>query len=173
LGIVYAAISGYGSVVQGVQLLNSHIRAAVSYLNQKSLESVLEGNPNYVFRTGTGKLGKLEGLFKKVQRGEIEPEEAAARAERLFRDDAEECPEFIASFLDVFHNQLDFQTQMELHPGVSLVQVASVDADLQKVISPGSTPSQPDQDRTPEKYKVEVWRESKRKRKNIRIKKIS
>jgi hypothetical protein len=51
LGAVYVAVSGYGSLAQGVQLLNSHVGAAVSCLNQKSLEAILEGNIRHAFKT--------------------------------------------------------------------------------------------------------------------------
>ena len=173
LGAVYVFISGYGSLAQGVQLLNSHVRSAVSCLNEKSIETIPEGNIRHKFKTGTGKLGKLEGLFRKVREGQVAPEVAAARAEKIFRDEADECPEFIASLLKEFSDQPEVQGQIDLPTDVPLVQKAKDQSKLRIEASSGDTPSAPSKDNAPDKYKVEVWRESKRKKRNIRVKKIN
>jgi hypothetical protein len=166
--LVYGAICGYGSFVQGLQMLNGHVRSAVSCLNDKSISSFSADVPKHIFKTGTGRLGKLEGLFAKARKGEITPELAAARAERMFRDEANECPEFIASFLSALHDQKEVPQQIDLLSDLPEFPAAVVERDLRPGISSGKTPSAPPQD----KYKVEVWRDSKRKKRYLEIIKI-
>jgi len=168
VALVYAGICGYGSFAQGLQTLNSHVRSAVSCLNDKSIESFSADVPKHTFKTGTGRLGKLEGLFEKVRKGEITPEIAAARAERMFRDEAEECPEFIASFLNALHNQQEVPQQLDLLSDFPQGKPAIIAREPRATISSSKTPTGP----PPERYKVEVWRESKRKRRFLKIKKI-
>ena len=158
--MVYAGICGYGSFAQGLQTLNSHVRSAVSCLNEKSIESFSADVPKNTFKTGTGRLGKLEGLFEKVREGEITPEIAAARAERMFRDEAEECPEFIASFLNALHNQQEVPQQLDLLSDFQQDEPAIIAREPRASISSSKTP-------TPTgllQKSTEVWRESKRKR---------
>lgn len=168
--LVYAGICGYGSFAQGLQTLNSHVRSAVSCLNEKSIESFSADVPKHTFKTGTGRLGKLEGLFEKVREGEITPEIAAARAERMFRDEAEECPEFIASFLNALHNQQEVPQQLDLLSDFPQDEPAIIAREPRASISFSKTPTPTGP--PPEKYKVEVWRESKRKRRFLKIKRL-
>lgn len=166
--MVYAGICGYGSFAQGLQTLNSHVRSAVSCLNEKSIESFSADVPKHTFKTGTGRLGKLDGLFEKVGKGEITPEIATARAERMFRDEAEECPEFIASSLNALHNQQEVPQQLDLLSGSPQGEPAIIPREPRAAISSSKTPTGP----PPEKYKVEVWRESRHKRRFLKIKRI-
>jgi hypothetical protein len=62
----------------------------------------------------SGKLGKLEGLLRKARESQVLPEVAEARVEKTFRDEAEECPEFIASLLEVSRDQPEIQGQIVL-----------------------------------------------------------
>jgi hypothetical protein len=168
IALVYAGICGYGSFVQGLQTLNSHVRSAVSCLNDKSIESFSADDPKHTFKTGTGRLGKLEGLFEKVRKGEITPEMAAARAERMFRDEAGECPEFIGSFLNALHDEQEAPEQLYLLSDFPQDEISMIAREPRASISPGKAPTAP----PPDKYKVEVWRESKRKRRFLKVKKI-
>ena len=173
LATVYFSICSYGSFVQGVQLLNSHVRAAVSCLNEKSLETIPESNIRHTFKTGTGKLGKIEGLSRKLREGSVTPAIAEARAKKILRDEAEECPELVASLLKAFHDQPEIQGQIDLPTDALLAEGAEGKSKLRKAASSGATPSAPSQDNALDKYKVEVWRESKGKKRNILIKKIT
>ena len=168
VALVYGAICGYGSFVQGLQMLNGHVRSAVSCLNDKSISSFSADVPKHIFKTGIGRLGKLEGLFVKVKKGEIAPEAAAARAERMFKDEADECPEFIASFLSALQDQAEVARQIDLLPALPEFPPAVIAGELRPGISSSKTPGAPPQD----KYKVEVWRESKRKKRFLEITKI-
>ena len=86
----------------------------------------------------------------------------------MFRDEAEECPEFIASFLDALHNQQEVPQQLDLLYDFTQGEPAIIARDPRAAISSSKAPAWP----PPERYKVEVWRESKRKRRFLKIKKI-
>jgi|688.fasta_scaffold632334_2 hypothetical protein len=81
-----------------------------------------------------------------IREGRVAPEDATARAEKIFQDEAEERPEFIASLLKEFHDQPEVQHQIDLPPDVTLVEGAENQFKLRIEASSGATPSAPTQD---------------------------
>jgi hypothetical protein len=116
-----------------------------------------------------GFLGALERLFVKVQRGELTADEAMAKAMELLGDEAEFEPDFIRDLRNALRNCPRHHQQQSL-PFVDEVS----DLDLNGLVP--KAPRLPSTPRLtlgpPLQLRVEVWRESKGKRKQTRIIKL-
>jgi hypothetical protein len=105
----------------------------------------------------------------RVQKGELTPEEAMIRAESVLGDEANAEPKFMRMLADALQNCPRYHQQQ---PFPFLEQ----DGELETLIKPPHAP-RPSKPSPPElgpplHYRVEVWRESKKKRKHTRIIKL-
>jgi len=164
LAALYFGIGNYGSFISGLQIVRDQVVTVSDILAKTAGQQLGRDFEGSKIRKRSGTLGALQRLFVKAQRGEITPEQATNEAEALIGDDAKESPEFMAQLSQSLAEAPRFHEQVSL-PLESTEEIP---------IS-----SQPHRDRrTPRPsiplgpvsshLRVEVWRESKKDKKNFR-----
>lgn len=169
VGALYLGIGNYGSFISGLQT----IRGQVSYVSNKLVENAVspfEGNNvKTTYRNSGGALSHLHRLFQKVQKGELTADQAMKEAERILGDEANSSPEFMQKLNEALKNAPKYPKQEYLFEGEeSELSGGNEERDKKK---PSRTPT-PKPDIPINQFRVEIWRESKRGKKNIRIRKL-
>ncbi|MEK7946692.1 hypothetical protein WKR98_18230 [Pigmentiphaga sp. YJ18] len=164
LGALYFGIGNYGSFISGLQIVRDQV-VTVSDVLAKTAEQQLgrdfEGSR---IRKRSGTLGALQRLFVQVQRGEITPEQATNEAEALIGDDAKESPEFMTKLSQSLVEAPRFHEQVQL-PLESTEEIPISGQPHRDRRTPRpSIPFWP----VSSHLRVEVWRESKKDKKNFR-----
>ncbi len=161
---LYLGIGQYDGFVSGVKTISSQIQASSEFLVKNAVAPFSEQFADSSCRKSSGQLGRLERLLRKVQAGSITPEIAAAKAEGIFKEDAEDCPEFMDSMKQAFLGTPPAPEQLDLDMDMQLG-----DTQTNRIVS---TPRLPSEERpalpSKEKYRVEIWRRSKRGRREIK-----
>ena len=161
---LYTGIGQYDGFVSGVKTISAQMQASSEFLIKKAVEPFSEQSPSHKCRKSSGQLGKLERLHRRVQSGSLTPEDAAAKAEEIFREDAGDCPEFMDSMQQAFLGEPPNPEQLDLD-----IDMPLVDSQSSRIFT---TPRLPAQDRPAlpprEKYRVEIWRKSKKQRREIK-----
>jgi hypothetical protein len=157
-------LATYGSISSGAKSLYSDVRAAGNYLGVKAAAPFPEANAKPKLRNRGEALTKLQSLFVRVANGSLTPDEAMILARNLFGDDV---PEFL----------IQLQESLENTPSQLSLPIEEIEINF-------AIPSVSDDDRKPpepkeiirairpDQYRVEIWRESKRSERNIRVRKV-
>lgn len=166
LGALYLGIGNYGDFVQGIQTIRGQISSVGDYLaEQAAIPFKSSGCEAQVKKRG-GSLGQLQRLFNKVQRREMTPEQAMIEAEAMFGEEASSVPGFMCDLqkslekLPLFHQQISLlpePTEQELE--------VSTRENERKPRPSRQIPSAP----PPQHIRVEVWRESKKGQRKVRV----
>lgn len=168
LGALYLGIGNYGGFMSGLQT----IRDQVSYTGKILVEnatSPLDGKDiQTTFRNRGGAVSRLHKLFQKVQQGKITADEAMVEAEKLLGKEAESSPEFMKDLQAQLTNAPMYPEQLDLieespDEGIGLLN------DNPK--RPSRTP-RPKPDIPTNQYRVEIWRESRKGKKRVKVTKL-
>jgi hypothetical protein len=165
-GAFVVGISVYGGLVSGIETISKQISATGKYLAEHAQSTFSCPDNQTTVRRKGGVPAALQRLFVRVQKGELTPTEASILGEALLGDEASEVPGFFEALANAFrscprHHQ---QVQLPLDESVEMPPVETTGSGLPKVPrrrSPGIPP--------PLHYRVEVWRESKKKRKQTKL----
>jgi len=166
LGVLYIAIGQYGSFISGLQTINNQVRSAGNYLGVRASAPFESSNAKPKIRKRGESLARLQSLFDKVQRGDITVDQAMTESRIIFGSEAEEAPEFMNELKNSLENAPLYPQQIHL---------PLVDTDGEELISEGKKQSKPrtPQPRVPppipDQYRVEVWRENKKGKRNVRV----
>lgn len=164
LSALFVGIGQYDGFVSGVNTISAQVQASSDFLIKNAVEPFIEQTPNHKCRKSSGQLGKLERLLRRVQSGSLTPEDAAAKAEEIFSEDAGDCPEFMNSMQQAFVGAPPTPEQLDLD-----IDIPLVDSESSRIVA---IPRLPLHDRpalpSREKYRVEIWRSSKRQRREIK-----
>jgi len=169
LGALYIGIGQYSSFISGLQTIHSQVRSVGDYLGERAGSPFELSNTKSKVRKRGESLAKLQSLFNKVQHGAITVEEAMRESEIIFGSEAEEAPEF----MNVLKEALE---QIPLFP--EQMQLPLVDINGEGLIQDGKkqTKPRPSQPRKPvpipEQYRVEVWRENRKGKRNVRVRSL-
>ncbi|MES2416002.1 MAG: hypothetical protein V4614_19575 [Pseudomonadota bacterium] len=169
-GALYLGIGNYGDFISGVKTISEQIGAAGEYLTEQA-SSMFSCPPSRASsRKRGGSLATLQRLFVRVQSGEMTPEEAMIRAEKLLGNEASAEPGFMEKLADAFQNCPRHHQQRPF-------PFSEQDEELEMLIA--STPTTPRPLRVPPPVlapplhlRIEVWRDSKKKRKQTRVIKL-
>ena len=167
LGMLYIGIGQYGSFISGLETINRQVRDVGDYLSDRAAAPFETSNKKPRVKRRGESLAKLKTLFARVQRGEMTVDQAMKEAESVFGDELKEAPEFVNALEDSLAKAPLLPRQIKL---------PLVDA-LGNDLIPGGKkrrevprPSQPPQPvPVPEHYRVELWRESKQSKRNVRV----
>lgn len=159
-------VSQYGSIVQGLETMHKHIVQTGSYLSEKAHELLGSENPAPEVRKRSGTLGQIQRLFEKVHRRQITAEEAMAEVEKLLGDEATTAPDFMKRLNESLRDGPLLPKQLFLSPAGELCEPAKEMPEKRQPSghrqpSPGLPPAN--------QFRVEIWRESKRGKKHIKI----
>lgn len=169
LAAVYVGIGNYGDFVSGLKTINEQLTATSAYLreNAPTVFSCPESKVTSTCQAGT--LAGLQRLFAKVQAGTLTPDEAMQRAQLLLGEETDSVPGFLEELARAFRDCPRFHEQQTLQfseqdEDVLLAVTTRTRAPRPPVVRPDLAP--------PLQLRVEVWRESKRKRKHTRVVKL-
>lgn len=169
VGALYLGIGNYGDFISGLQT----IRGQVSYLGNMLVESAASpfggDNVRTTYRKNSGALTQLNRLFQKVQRGEITADQAMMEVERKLGDEAGTSPEFMQKLNEALAGAPKHPEQVLLFDPMDNERPNETDENNKKK-SPRSPAPKPDIPLN--QYRVEIWRESKRDKKNIKVSKL-
>lgn len=166
LGAVYIGIGNYGGFISGLKTINEQLSATREYLAEEAGRTFSCPESKASMRKRGGSLAALQRLFIKVQKGEMTPDEAIALAETLLGNEVATVPGFQRDLENSLRTCPRFHEQLPLHLG------DLSDDDLQELLD-SKLPSRQPRPRptlgTALQFRVEVWRESKKKRKQTKV----
>lgn len=169
LAAVYVGIGNYGSFISGLETIKKQVRAAGAHLAEQAANPFVRLNvrPRVTQRGGT--LGQLQRLFRKVQRQEISAADAVREAEQLLGPEASAAPEFMNRLSDALRSARQYE---QLLLPMELSEDAAVEPDSEPESGPDRV-SRPPTGKTqlPPKprFRVEVWRNSRSGKREVRI----
>ena len=165
VGALYIGIGGYGDFISGLKT----IRGQVSYLSNKLVESAAspfeESNVRTTYRNSGSALSQLHRLFQKVQNGELTADQARIEAEHILGNDANSSPEFMQKLNEALESAPKYPKQESLFEEAENEFSDNNEINKKK---PSRAPS-PKPDIPINQFRVEIWRESKRAKKNVKI----
>lgn len=169
LGAIYMGIGNYGDFVSGLKTINEQLAATSDYLREHAPTVFTCPESKATTTRQAGTLAGLQRLFLRVQSGAISPDEAMRRAEALLGVEAESTPGFLDELAHAlqgcprFHEQQALPFSENYGDGFLLPPT--------RPRAPKSTTTRSDL-APPLQLRVEVWRDSKRKRKQTRVVKL-
>lgn len=162
-------LASYGSISSGIKNLYSDVNAIGSYLGVRASAPFPSSAEKGKTRKRGEALSKLESLFVRVSNGSISVDEAMSLAEKILGEEANEVP----GFMEKLRDSLDKTPSQILLPieERELEPVLLEEDDDKKPRIP-KKPEAKIQVFRPEKYRVEIWRESKKGQRNVRVRKL-
>lgn len=178
---IYMGIGNYGSFVSGVQTISSQIKSASDHLIENAAKSLQKKNAKIAKRYHSNKLQRLERVFEKVREGKISTEEAMIEAEKIFGKELK----IELAFSDALKRSLDhlpqqseqlflpFNTTREEFYFKTPTPISIAKIDIPKLeITKKQIEHQKPEKPFHQPFRIEIWRESKRENKKLRITKI-
>lgn len=164
LGALYVGIGNYGSFISGLQTIRDQVSSVGDFLVKRAVDPFESSNLEPRVRKRGGSLSHLQRLFVKVQRGEMTAEQALREAETIFGDDAATAPEFMQKLHESFEQTPLFPQQLPLPLDTLEQELPS--SNKERLPRPSRPkPSLP----PPQQLRVEVWRESKKGQRKVRV----
>jgi hypothetical protein len=164
---LYTGVSKYPSFVAGLQKIQSHVRLASDHLVARASEPFTRLNlrPRVTRRSGVP--GQLERLFARVKARELSVEEAMRDAERILGADSAQAAELLHALakglVAVKRNPEQLILPMELPADID--ERESKPVGVRKRARGDSAVASPH-------FKVEVWRDSRSGKREIRISEV-
>ena len=161
---LYAGISSYGGFMSGVDTITQQVKSITQFLADHAPYKYSCDDRKATVNKKGGVPSAIRRLFVQVQKGELTPEEATVRAERLIGLEAATAPGFLESLVEALHNCPRFHEQSALlfeDEPESYEEIADAPS---KPTSPRPRPPLA----PPLSFRVEVWRESKDDERRIR-----
>lgn len=159
-------LSSYGSISSGIKNLYSDVSVIGNYLGIRASAPFPDLTEKPKIRKRGEALSKLESLFVRVGDGLISVDEAMVLAEKILGEDVDDVPEFMAELKDTLQKT---PTQILLPIDESEYQPALDEEDGDRY---PSVPEPKIKVIRPDQYRVEIWRESKKSQRNVRVRKI-
>lgn len=163
---LYIGIGQYGSFISGVQILKQQVSDASEYLGRLSVEPFSNEIITPKIQKRGEALTRLEGIFKKVERGEITTMEAMDESKLIFGG-FEDVPAFFEGLEDALND-------VPIHPHEDQLQLIFPDEEPIPIEKMPTSKRQrsPEQPMPPvDHYRVEVWRDSRKDQLNVRVSK--
>jgi len=167
LGALYLGIGNYGSFISGLQTIRGQVISVSNSLVENATLPFSNGSGsiNAKVKKRGGALTQLQRLFNKVQRGEMTPEQAMQEAELLFAEESASSPEFMNGLKSSLETAPRFPQQILLPYDIFEDENGFSSKDKSRPSRPSNQqPTLPIQ-----QYRIEIWRASKKDKKNIKV----
>lgn len=169
---LYMAIGNYGDFISGVKTIGEQIAATGEFVADQAKQVFDCPDSKATSRKRGGTVSGLQRLFVRVQKGEMSPDEAMQLADKLLGEDRDSAPGFMDALGEAFRDCPRFHQQEQFPfldgPG-----------DVPQSLAPVSGPPPAPRDTRPQveigpplQLRVEVWRDSKNKRRKTRVVKL-
>ena len=166
LGAVYLGIANYGGFISGVKTINEQLIATRDYLAEQAGQVFSCPVSKASTNKHGGSLASLQRLFVKVQKGELTPEDAVMQAEILLGAESATVPGFLHDLENSLRNCPRFPQQLAL----PLSDEGEDDLFGFEIPKRPNQPPRPRPTLGPSlQFRVEVWRESRKKHKQTRV----
>lgn len=164
---VVIGLTAYGGLWSGVDIVSKQLKAASNFLAERAQSKFSCPGSQATVRKKGGAPATLQRLFARVQNGELTPEEATAQAQAILGDDASEVPGFLETLSNAFRTcpRNPQQSPLPFDEFLEPKSLEKLSDNKQPKPSKSRAPNLP----PPLHYRVEVWRESKRKRKQTKV----
>lgn len=163
LGAIYVGIGQYGSFISGLQIIDQQIHSAGDYLGRVSGKPFVNQGLKPSFHKRGESLARLKNLFVKVKKGEISVDQAMIETEVIFGSEIDDAPGFMDALKEALH-----KTPQQINLPFDEGELKDLPPLPKKHSSRG--PAKPKQPVPPsEQYRVEVWRESREGKKNVKL----
>lgn len=160
---VYMGIGNYGSFISGVSTINEQLSATRNYLIDEAVRTFPCRGAEMATKKRSGALAAIQRLFVKVQKGELTPDAAMMQAEALLGDEVKTVVGFERDLKKAFRSCPLFPEQLPLFLGEEGLPMHGDSNRPNRPVRPKPKIGPALQ------FRVEVWRESKDKRKEMRI----
>lgn len=170
IGTLYFGIGNYGSFIQGVREIKEQVKTVADVFLSSAPDRLSAPRELIIKKNkSSAKLGELDRLFESVANGEMTPRTATDQALKVLEDD-EKPPENLRRDIEKsiakikkHPEQVPFAGEGYETPSGLIVQTQRVPP--KKALLPPPAIAIP----TTNKLRIEVWRESKSGKKNVRI----
>lgn len=170
-GVLYLGIGNYGDFISGLKTIGEQLGATSEYLAVNAKRVFKCPDEKALTRKRGGAVAGLQRLFVRVQSGELSPEEAMALAERLLGDERDNVPGLMRDLYQALRDCPRFHKQESLP--LSLEELVPPSSALAPEPTPNRRERLPRPDLAPPlQFRVEVWRDSKKKRRQTRVIKL-
>ncbi len=166
LGVLYIGIGQYGSFISGLNIIHNQIRMVSDYFVDKAAKPFESKQAKPRIKKYGESLSRLKNLFVKVQDGKLTVEQAMQESEKMFGEEAISEPEFMKQLHDALkqtHIQMKLPFDLEITEDKELPPSKQSPRQSPIPIQPKLPPPQS------KLLRVEVWRESKKSKKNVRV----
>jgi hypothetical protein len=165
-GNLLIGISAYGALFSGVDIIGKQLATSRDFLADHAKSTFSCPSNKATTRKSGGSPAYLQRLFARVQRGELTAVEATLLAQNHLAGEADEAPGLLDALAEAFRECPKIPVQVPLPLG-------ELDEIPIQQSAPRNSPS-PTKPKNPElppalKYRVEVWRDSKRKHKRSKV----
>jgi len=169
---LYTGVAQYGSFISGVEIISKQASVAINSLASKATKNhTTKENPPTIRKSG-GDLVRIRNLVHKVQQGKISVEYAVREIEKILEKSQESSSLLMREIESSLNNSPIYPEQGKFDFGFG--------APLEIVKEPKSINNSP-LNRVPvnlpnhyqDRFRIELWRESKRGEKNLRIIKVN
>lgn len=164
--VLYFGIGQYGSFVSGIETIWSQVSAAGTFLGKAAAAPFGAEKVKPKITKQGGDLGKLRKLFDQVQSGRLSVDQAMQQAERMLGNRVD--VDFLNGLDASLRSAPSYHQQTPIFPPHEF-------SDPLLSVSEGLRPSpsrQPSRRQPSLALRVEVWRESKGSRRNVRMQQI-
>ncbi|HBA86326.1 MAG TPA: hypothetical protein DCZ95_19775 [Verrucomicrobia bacterium] len=166
LAALYLGIGNYGDFVSGLQTIRSQINSVGDFLAERAANPFVSSGYKATVRKHGGSLARLQRLFVKVQRQEMTVEQAMLEAEALLGDQVTTAPEFMQQLHMALRQTPRLPQQLSLFLDTPEELLAAPDSEEDRSPRPSRPmPIIP----PPEKLRVEIRRESKKGKREVRV----
>ena len=165
-GVLYFGIGAYGDFIGGLETIYGQLTHVSERLFQAAKSPVGGNSVQATKRISAGAVSSMRVMFERVRSGTLTVDEAMNKFESMLGDELSENSAFVR----------DMRAQLEVAPSYPK-QLSLEQDDWEKeafVKPPQKTPRAPKPKPTPspEHYRMEIWRESRNDRKQIKFIKV-
>ncbi len=162
-GVLYFGIGNYGDFIGGLETIHGQITYVGERLFQAAKSPVGGNSARASKRTNAGAISSMRGLFEGVRSGSITVDEAMSKFENMLGDELAENSAFVK----------DMRSQLEAAP-THPEQLSLVQDDWEEGEPPQRVPRTPKRKPVPapEHFRIEIWRESRNERKQVKFMKV-
>lgn len=164
VAVLYAGIGQYGSFRSGVREIYQDLKRASDFLSEHAVAPFsAQGRPDMRAKLGPGAVTQLENLFRRVERGQLDPNRAADAAIELFENDLNVEPEFLRSLAQALRETVVAAQQVPLFESTPDDDDAAPSSRRKRPSAPAApVPALP-------RVEIAIWRETKRGLKQVKV----
>jgi len=165
-GVLYFGIGNYGSFISGLETIYGQVTYVGESLFQAAKAPVGGNSTRASKRTNAGAISKMRRLFEGVRSGSLTVDDAMHEFETMLGDELHENAEFVREMRSQLETAPSYPEQLSL--AQEDWEEGELSGPLKKVPrTPKRKPEPP-----PEHFRIEIWRESRNERKQIKFTKV-